>query len=136
MTSYPAPTGYAPSYSWIGAPTAFNGTNPLSGGDSCEFTFHLQFSLATTNSTRRVAAEQRNLLTIALAVENLNQWYSTGDQAYIIVASAMVLVMIPGLGFLYSGLARRKSALTMLWITSAYRALFVFVDSIANALSR
>jgi Amt family ammonium transporter len=27
----------------------------------------------------------------------------------------MVLVMIPGLGFLYSGLARRKSALSMIW---------------------
>ena len=27
----------------------------------------------------------------------------------------MVLVMIPGLGFLYSGLARRKSALSMLF---------------------
>ena len=28
----------------------------------------------------------------------------------------MVVVMIPGLGFLYSGLARRKSALTMIWV--------------------
>lgn len=45
MTSYPAPTGYAPSYSWIGAPTAFNGTNPLSGGDSCQSTFHLLNSI-------------------------------------------------------------------------------------------
>jgi Amt family ammonium transporter len=45
----------------------------------------------------------------------LNQWYQSGDQAYIIVASAMVMVMVPGLGFLYSGLARRKSALSMIW---------------------
>ncbi|KAL9137887.1 MAG: hypothetical protein Q9175_000914 [Cornicularia normoerica] len=94
MTSYPAPTGYAPSYSWIGAPTAFNGTNPLSGGDS--------------------------------SVENLNQWYAPGDQAYIIVASAMVVVMIPGLGFLYSGLARRKSALTMLWVTMGSFSVITF----------
>jgi ammonia channel protein AmtB len=28
----------------------------------------------------------------------------------------MVLIMVPGLGFLYSGLARRKSALSMLWM--------------------
>ena len=54
-------------------------------------------------------------LTPSSATENLNQWYSSGDQAYIIVASAMVMVMIPGLGFLYSGLARRKSALSMIW---------------------
>lgn len=49
-------------------------------------------------------------------MENLNQWYSSGDQAYIIVASAMVLIMVPGLGFLYSGLARRKSALSLIWV--------------------
>lgn len=49
------------------------------------------------------------------ATENLNQWYLSGDQAYIIVASAMVLIMVPGLGFLYSGLARRKSALSLIW---------------------
>jgi Amt family ammonium transporter len=48
-------------------------------------------------------------------VENLNKWYQSGDQAYIIVASAMVMLMVPGLGFLYSGLARRKSALSMIW---------------------
>lgn len=48
-------------------------------------------------------------------IENLNKWYQSGDQAYIIVASAMVMVMVPGLGFLYSGLARRKSALSMIW---------------------
>ena len=27
----------------------------------------------------------------------------------------MVFLMVPGLGFLYSGLARRKSALSMIW---------------------
>lgn len=27
----------------------------------------------------------------------------------------MVMLMVPGLGFLYSGLARRKSALSMIW---------------------
>jgi Amt family ammonium transporter len=31
------------------------------------------------------------------------------------VSSAMVFIMVPGLGFLYSGLARRKSALSMIW---------------------
>lgn len=54
-----------------------------------------------------------------VAKENLNQWFQSGDQAYIIVASAMVLIMVPGLGFLYSGLARRKSALTMIWACMA-----------------
>lgn len=46
---------------------------------------------------------------------NLNQWYQSGDQAYIIICSCMVLVMTPGLGFLFSGLVRRRSALSMIW---------------------
>ena len=46
--------------------------------------------------------------------ENVNKWFQSGDQAFILVSSAMVMLMIPGLGFLYSGLARRKSALSMM----------------------
>lgn len=61
-----------------------------------------------------------------LATENLNQWFSAGDQAYIIVASAMVVVMVPGLGFLYSGLARRKSALSMIFACMGSFAIITF----------
>jgi Amt family ammonium transporter len=56
----------------------------------------------------------------------LNKWFQSGDQAYIIVASAMVMVMIPGLGFLYSGLARRKSALSMIWACMASFSVITF----------
>ena len=38
----------------------------------------------------------------------------------------MVVVMIPGLGFLYSGLARRKSALSMLWTCMASFSVITF----------
>ncbi|KAK7720055.1 low affinity high capacity ammonium permease [Diaporthe eres] len=82
------------SYSWIGAPAVFNGTNAETGGDS--------------------------------ATENLNQWYSSGDQAFIIVASCMVLIMMPGIAFLYSGLARRKSALSMIWVVMMSFSVIVF----------
>ncbi|KZF22428.1 ammonium transporter [Xylona heveae TC161] len=81
------------SYSWVGAPTPFNGTE-FEGGDS--------------------------------KTENLNQWFQSGDQAYIIIASAMVFVMVPGLGFLYSGLARRKSALSMIWLCMASFSVITF----------
>ncbi|TVY83999.1 Ammonium transporter MEP3 [Lachnellula suecica] len=60
------------------------------------------------------------------AVVNLNQWFDPGDQAYIIVSSCMVLIMIPGLGFLYSGLARRKSALSMIWACMGSFSVIVF----------
>lgn len=82
------------SYSWVGAPAVFNGTDSNLGGDS--------------------------------KTENLNQWFQSGDQAYIIVASAMVLIMVPGLGFLYSGLARRKSALSMIWACMASCSVITF----------
>ncbi|KAL7924030.1 ammonium transporter [Trichoderma austrokoningii] len=58
--------------------------------------------------------------------ENLNQWYQSGDQAFILVASCMVLIMVPGVSFLYSGLARRKSALSMLWVTMMSFSVIVF----------
>ncbi|KFY45287.1 hypothetical protein V495_03064 [Pseudogymnoascus sp. VKM F-4514 (FW-929)] len=57
---------------------------------------------------------------------NLNQWYQSGDQAFILVACCMVLLMIPGLGFLYSGLARRKSALSMIWACMGSFSVIVF----------
>ncbi|KAM3415293.1 Ammonium transporter [Cercospora zeina] len=49
--------------------------------------------------------------------QDLNVSYESGDMAWIIVATALVLLMIPGVGFFYSGLARRKSALSLIWLT-------------------
>ncbi|KAJ5985498.1 hypothetical protein N7499_008218 [Penicillium canescens] len=49
--------------------------------------------------------------------EDLNIWYSSGDIAWVITSSALVLLMIPGVGFFYSGLARRKSALSLIWLS-------------------
>ncbi|KAI0428678.1 ammonium transporter [Xylaria sp. FL1042] len=47
---------------------------------------------------------------------NLNVFYESGDFAWILTASALVLLMIPGVGFFYSGLARRKSALSLIML--------------------
>lgn len=43
--------------------------------------------------------------------------YQSGDFAWILTSSALVLLMIPGVGFFYSGLARRKSALALIWLS-------------------
>lgn len=43
--------------------------------------------------------------------------FSPGDMAWIMTCTALVFLMIPGLGYLYSGLARRKNALHMLLMT-------------------
>ncbi|KAK3113712.1 hypothetical protein LTR53_008715 [Teratosphaeriaceae sp. CCFEE 6253] len=49
--------------------------------------------------------------------ENLNIYYESGDIAWMITSTALVLLMIPGVGFFYSGLARRKSALSLIWLS-------------------
>lgn len=72
------------------------------------------------------SSNQQALTTSSTATENLNQWYQSGDQAFILVAACMVLLMIPGLGFLYSGLARRKSALSMIWACMGSFSIITF----------
>ncbi|KAI1499583.1 ammonium transporter AmtB-like domain-containing protein [Biscogniauxia marginata] len=47
---------------------------------------------------------------------NLNVFYESGDFAWILTSAALVLLMIPGVGFFYSGLARRKSALSLIML--------------------
>lgn len=41
--------------------------------------------------------------------------YDGATIAFMVLGAALVFVMCPGLGFLYSGLARRKSALALIW---------------------
>ncbi|KAH8815554.1 ammonium transporter AmtB-like domain-containing protein [Xylogone sp. PMI_703] len=49
--------------------------------------------------------------------ENCNIYYESGDIAWMLTSTALVLLMIPGVGFFYSGLARRKSALALIWLS-------------------
>ena len=43
--------------------------------------------------------------------------YTTGDIAWVITASALVWLMLPGVGFFYSGLTGQKSALSMIMLS-------------------
>lgn len=45
-----------------------------------------------------------------------NESYDESLVLVFTIAASMIWIMVPGLGFLYSGLARRKSALSMIWI--------------------
>ncbi|GAA5950149.1 hypothetical protein JCM3765_004215 [Sporobolomyces pararoseus] len=45
--------------------------------------------------------------------------FNNGDMAWILTASALVMIMAPGVGFLYSGLLRRKNALSMMMLSLA-----------------
>ncbi|KAF9479737.1 ammonium transporter [Pholiota conissans] len=59
------------------------------------------------------------------ALRNSSQ-YDRADLAFIAVAGAMVFFMVPGLAFLYSGLSRRKSALSLIWAVAASNAIVIF----------
>jgi len=45
-----------------------------------------------------------------------NAVYNIGDIAWVLTSTALVWLMIPGVGFFYSGLLRRKNALSQLWL--------------------
>src|ERR1700761_5702908 len=58
--------------------------------------------------------------------QDLNVFYQSGDIAWVLASTALVLLMIPGVGFFYSGLARRKSALSLIWLSISATALISF----------
>ncbi|KAF8315314.1 ammonium transporter [Clavulina sp. PMI_390] len=43
--------------------------------------------------------------------------YNNGDIAWVLASTALVWIMIPGVGFFYSGLLRRKNALSMIYLS-------------------
>lgn len=52
--------------------------------------------------------------------------YSTGDIAWVLASTALVMLMSPGVGYLYSGLLRRKNALSMLYLSLAVYCVVTF----------
>ncbi|KIY73219.1 ammonium transporter [Cylindrobasidium torrendii FP15055 ss-10] len=60
------------------------------------------------------------------------KFFDRGDVSFILAAGALVSFMVPGLAFLYSGLARRKSALTLIWIVSAASYSLAFSPTATN----
>ncbi|KAF5383064.1 hypothetical protein D9615_004824 [Tricholomella constricta] len=52
--------------------------------------------------------------------------YNIGDIAWTLTSAALVWLMIPGLGFFYSGLLRRKNALSMIWTSMTAIAVVSF----------
>ncbi|KZF26278.1 ammonium transporter-like protein [Xylona heveae TC161] len=58
--------------------------------------------------------------------QDLNIYYESGNISWMITSTALVLLMIPGVGFFYSGLARRKSALSLIWLSLMATALVSF----------
>src|SRR4029077_654726 len=67
---------------------------------------------------------------------------SSGDTAWIIAATALVLVMTPGLAFFYGGMVRAKSVLNMMMmsfitigIVSTLWVIYGFAEAFGNGTS-
>jgi hypothetical protein len=52
--------------------------------------------------------------------------YNNGDIAWTLASTALVWIMIPGVGFFYSGLLRRKNALSMIYLSMMTVAVVSF----------
>ncbi|CAE6453944.1 unnamed protein product [Rhizoctonia solani] len=52
--------------------------------------------------------------------------YNLGDIAWVLTCTALVWIMIPGVGFFYSGLLRRKNALSMIYFSMMALAVVSF----------
>ena len=52
--------------------------------------------------------------------------YNGGDTAWVLASTALVWLMIPGVGFFYSGLLRRKNALSPIFLSVAVVGVISF----------
>ena len=52
--------------------------------------------------------------------------YNLGDIGFVLISMALVLIMIPGVGYFYSGLLRRKNALSMIFMSMLSVAVVSF----------
>lgn len=52
--------------------------------------------------------------------------YNPGDIAWVLASMALVWIMVPGVGFFYSGLLRRKNALSMIYLSMMTMAVVSF----------
>ncbi|KAJ7071112.1 ammonium transporter [Mycena amicta] len=52
--------------------------------------------------------------------------YNMGDIAWVLASTALVWIMVPGVGLFYSGLLRRKNALSMIYLSMATLAVVSF----------
>lgn len=89
----------------------YNGTAPT-GGDSLTEDLNVFYQVSSLVNNRHF--------------EHRADLRQSGDIGFMITCTALVLLMIPGVGFFYSGLARRKSALSLIWLSVMATAVVCF----------
>jgi ammonium transporter, Amt family len=70
-----------------------------------------------------LAAEDPRTAEIIKAVNGMNNGINTGDTAWVLVSSALVLLMTPGLAFFYGGLVRSRNVLNTMMMSLVLMAV-------------
>ena len=87
--------------------------------DACECNF-------ACNTTSRLTSSRPAGDLIAYTPDGTPVVFNLGDIAWVAASTALVWIMIPGVGLFYSGLLRRKNALSMIWTSLASIAVVSF----------
>ncbi|WRT66318.1 uncharacterized protein IL334_003273 [Kwoniella shivajii] len=77
---------------------------------------NLTYGALLTSSDGSVSFEPLGTDILATLSGNTSA-FDPGDIAWVLTSAALIVFMLPGLGYLYSGLARRKNALSMLFLS-------------------
>jgi Amt family ammonium transporter len=70
--------------------------------------------------------QENNILVPGVGTDGADVIYNEGDAAWVLASTALVMIMTPGLGFFYSGLLRRKNALSQIYLSLAIFAIVSF----------
>ncbi|RPD81627.1 ammonium transporter [Lentinus tigrinus ALCF2SS1-7] len=82
--------------------------------------------MAAADDTPLLTPSPHAAARIGLALRDANDQFNGGDVSFIVICGILVFFMIPGVAFLYSGLSRRKSALSLVWAVAASNAVVIF----------
>jgi hypothetical protein len=89
--------------------------------DTCKSFFLFEITILTQANHNNSAGDL-----VVFAADGTPVVYNLGDISFMICATALVWIMIPGVGFFYSGLLRRKNALSMIYVSLASVAVVSF----------
>jgi len=77
--------------------------------------------MSTSKASPLLAAPTGALLGDGSRTDNFS--YQSGDIAWMLTAIVLIVLMIPGVGLFYAGLVRKKSALSLLWLSGMATAV-------------
>ncbi|KAJ3336725.1 hypothetical protein HDU93_002308 [Gonapodya sp. JEL0774] len=78
-------------------------------------------------------ADEADINPCPASIDVMTYEYTPADNAFLLVCAALVMIMTPGLGFYYSGMARSKNALTLIMLCFISYAVVTVQNLLKNA---